>query len=194
MKRYQDSYQRFLLEAVFELVTEIKQMTASGIGMVLDPVCGLSLVALADLELKRGQRLTSVLGETVAVRTDGFDPSTCNSFLAASSGALAGEEKFLMGTLSLAAHCCEPRLRLVLVKGSRSKYTLAAKCAHTIPKGSLITFRYCDPADLGFDCHCPSSHLHAASSSTGTKRKRKQAADDEAHVLCRPAKRSRLAL
>ncbi len=173
VNRYKDGYQRCLLDDVFHLVADAKKMTDAGIGTVVDAACGLSLIALRDLTLKKGQRLNSVQGLACAVRAaDNDDTKICNSFIAPSSGSAAGAEKFLGGLLSLAAHCCEPKLQLVLVKGAPSTtYTLAAKSSHTIAKGALISFRYCDQTKLGFECRCPAEHSATTLETLGRKRK-----------------------
>jgi hypothetical protein len=176
VNRYKDGYQTFLLDNVFDLVADVKKMTETGIGTVVDSACGLSLIALRDLKVKKGQRLSAIQGLACAVRAaDSDDSKICNSFIAPSSGSASGTEKFLGGLLSLAAHCCEPRLQLVPVKGApTTTYTLAAKSSHTIAKGALISFRYCDPAKLGFECRCPAEHSTTTlevSGASGKKRK-----------------------
>jgi hypothetical protein len=181
VNRYKDGYQTCLLDDVFDLVADVKKMTDAGIGTVVDAACGLSLIALRDLTLKKGQRLATIQGLACAVRAaDNDDTKICNSFIAPSSGSASGAEKFLGGLLSLAAHCCEPKLQLVLVKGAPSTtYTLAAKSSHTIAKGALISFRYCDPSKLGFECRCPTVHSTTILEATGASgRKRKLQADE----------------
>jgi hypothetical protein len=186
MNRYKDGYQSCLLDEVFDLVAQVKKMTDAGIGTVVDAACGLSLIALRDLTLKKGQRLNAIQGLACAVRAaDSDDTKICNSFIAPSSGCAAGAEKFLGGLLSLAAHCCEPKLQLVPVKGAPSTtYTLAAKSSYTIAKGALISFRYCDPAKLGFECRCPAAHSTTTLESAGRKRKL-QAEDREGRAAKR---------
>jgi hypothetical protein len=170
-------YEGQLWRSVFDLCAEIKQMdTEHGIGVTVDPECGLSLVALRDLTLKKGQRLDAIQGLARAVRTaDSNDTDICNSFIAPSSGSASGAERFLAGPLALAAHCCEPQLQLVSVAGAPTgTYTLEAKRKHTIAKGALVSFRYCDPAKLGFECRCPAVHsatMKAATGAAGRKRK-----------------------